>query len=83
MSEAAGLLIDEIKLDANVPHITLRKHPRRSLETHQVTDIPLFGSAYDAARKVKEQDQTFAFLRYCDEAKCGANAASAALDILI
>ena len=58
LSEAAGLLTDDIKLDADVPHITLRKHPWRSLKTaSSERDIPLVGSAYDAARKVIEQDQ--------------------------
>jgi hypothetical protein len=60
-----------------VPHITLRKHPWRSLKTaSSERDIPLVGSAYDAARKVIEQDQKFAFPRYCNEAECGANSAS-------
>ena len=57
LSEAAGLLTDEIKLDADVPHITLRKHPWRSLKTaSSERDIPLVGSAYDAARMIIEQD---------------------------
>ena len=64
-----------------MPHITLRKHPWRSLKTaSSERDIPLVGSAYDAAKRVIEQDQKFAFPRYCNEAKCGANSASAALN---
>ena len=51
-----------MKLDADLPHITLRKHPWRSLKTaSSERDIPLVESAYDAARKVIEQDQKFAF----------------------
>jgi len=45
-----------------------------------VRDIPLVRSAYDAARMVIEQGQKFAFPRYCSEAKCDANSASAALN---
>ena len=33
LSEAAGLLTDDTKLDAHVSHIALRKHPWRSLKT--------------------------------------------------
>ena len=84
LSEAAGLLTDDIKLDADVPHITLRKHPWRSLKTaSSERDILLVGSAYDAARRVIEQDQKFAFSGYCNEAKCGASSAFAALNKLL
>ena len=42
--EAAGLLVSDIKLDNEVPHITLRKHPWRSLKTKgSERDIPLVG----------------------------------------
>ncbi len=33
LSEAAGMLTEDIKMGSNVPHITLRKHPWRSLKT--------------------------------------------------
>ena len=81
LSEAAGLLTNDIKFDADVPHITLRKHPWRSLKTaSSERDIPLVGSAYDAARSVLEQGQKFAFSKYCNEVRCNANSASAALN---
>lgn len=64
-----------------MPHITLRKHLWRSLKTaSSERDIPLFGSAYEAPRRVIEQGQKFAFPRYCNEAKCSADSVSAALN---
>ena len=42
LAEAAGLLVSDIKLDADVPHIALCKHPWRSLKTRgSERDIPL------------------------------------------
>jgi integrase len=81
LSEAAGLLTEDIKLDADVPHIKLRKHPWRSLKTaSSEREIPLVGSAHKAALRVVNEGHRYAFARYCDEAKCNANSASAALN---
>ena len=81
LSEAAGLLTEDIKLDADLPHITLRKHPWRSLKTaSSERDIPLVGSAYEAAIRIVDVGHKYAFARYCDETKCNANSASAALN---
>ena len=44
LAEAAGLLVSDIKLNNEVPHITLRKHTWRSLKTKgSERDIPLVG----------------------------------------
>ena len=52
LAEAAGLLVLDIKLDADVPHVVLRKHPWRSLKTKgSERDIPLAGSLYGRARR--------------------------------
>ena len=81
LSEAVGLLVDDIKLDAKTPHITLQKHPWRPLKTaSSQRDIPLIGSALKAAERVVGQGNRFAFPRYCSELKCNANSASAALN---
>ena len=81
LSEAVGLLVDDIKLDATTPHITLQKHPWRPLKTaSSQRDIPLIGSALRAAESVVGQGNRFAFPRYCSEFKCNANSASAALN---
>ncbi len=81
LSEAVGLLVDDIKLDATIPHITLQKHPWRPLKTaSSLRDIPLIGSALRAAERILDQGYRFAFPRYCSELKCNANSASAALN---
>ena len=81
LSEAVGLLVDDIKLDAKTPHITLQKHLWRPLKTaSSQRDIPLIGSALKAAERVVGQGNRFAFPRYCSELKCNANSASAALN---
>jgi len=81
LSEAVGLLVDDIKLDAKTPHITLQKHPWRPLKTaSSQRDIPLIGSALRAAERIVYQQNRFAFPRYCSELKCNANSASAALN---
>ena len=81
LSEAVGLLVDDIKLDAKTPHIILQKHPWRPLKTaSSQRDIPLIGSALKAAERVVGQGNRFAFPRYCSELKCNANSASAALN---
>ena len=81
LSEAVGLLIDDIKLDETTPHITLQKHPWRPLKTaSSQRDIPLIGSALKGAERVVGQGNRFAFPRYCSELKCNANSASAALN---
>ena len=81
LSEAVGLLVDDIKLDATTPHITLQKHPWRPLKTaSSQRDIPLIGSALKAAERIVCQGNRFAFPRYCSELKCNANSASAALN---
>jgi len=81
LSEAVGLLVDDIKLDDTTPHITLQKHPWRPLKTaSSQRDIPLIGSALKAAERIAYQGNRFAFPRYCSELKCNANSASAALN---
>jgi integrase len=81
LSEAVGLLVDDIKLDETTPHITLQKHPWRPLKTaSSQRDIPLIGSALRAAERIVDQANRFAFPRYCSELKCNANSASAALN---
>ena len=81
LSEAAGLLTEDIVLDQDIPHIRLRKHPWRSLKTaSSERDIPLVGVALTVAKRIVDQGQQFAIPRYCSEAKCNANSASAALN---
>ena len=81
LAEAAGLLVSDIKLNADVPHIALRKHPWRSFKTRgSERDIPLAGMSLWVARRVVESQQDFAFPRYTDSSGCNANSASAAIN---
>ena len=81
LAEAAGLLVSDIKLNAKVPHIALRRHPWRSLKTRgSERDIPLVGISLWAARRIVESQQDLAFPRYTDGSGCNANSASAAIN---
>ena len=79
--EAAGLLSKDIVLDTVIPHINLREHTWRSLKTSSGRrKIPLVGASFRAATRIKEQNTTFAFPKYCNEQKCNSTSASAALN---
>ena len=81
LSEACGLLTSDICLDGAVPHINLTAYPWRRLKTgSSLRQIPLVGVSLWVAKQVVKQNQQFAFPKYCNETKCNANSASAALN---
>jgi len=82
LSEAVGLLVDDLVLDAEQPHINLIKHQHRRLKTDASERvIPLVGASLWAARRVKEnRTSRFCFSRYCSEDNCNSNSASAAIN---
>ena len=82
LSEAVGLLIDDIVLGADQPHINLTKHPHRRLKTDaSERTIPLVGCSLWAAKRIKENTSSrFCFPRYCDDSNCNSNSASAAIN---
>jgi len=81
LSEACGLLTSDICLDGEIPHINLTAHPWRRLKTGSSSrQIPLVGASLWAANQVVKQNHQFAFPKYCNETKCNANSASAALN---
>ncbi|MCH1556210.1 MAG: tyrosine-type recombinase/integrase [Pseudomonadales bacterium] len=82
LSEAVGLLVDDIVLSADQPHINLTKHPHRRLKTDASERIiPLVGSSLWAAKRIKENTSSrFCFPRYCSETNCNSNSASAAIN---
>ena len=81
LSEACGLLTSDICLDGELPHIKLVVHPWRRLKTGPSSrSIPLVGVSLWAAKQVVKQNHQFAFPKYCNETKCNANSASAALN---
>jgi integrase len=83
LSEAAGLHVDDIKLDCEIPHIDLKPHSWRGLKTSgSQRQIPLVGASIWAARRVKETSITspYAFPRYTSAKGTNANSASAAIN---
>lgn len=82
LSEAAGLAMEDICLDHEVPHINLRPHHWRRLKTQQsARQIPLVGAALWAAeRLVREEEGQWSFPRYTIAESCNGNSASAALN---
>jgi len=83
LSEAAGLSVDDIKLDCEIPHIDLKPHSWRGLKTRgSQRQIPLVGASLWAAKRVKETSTTspYAFPRYTSPKGTNANSASAAIN---
>ena len=82
LSEAAGLAIEDICLEHDVPHISLEPHPWRRLKTHQSQrQIPLVGAALWAAQRIAaEVEGKWCFPRYTNAEGCNGNSASAALN---
>ena len=83
LSEALGLVWDDIKLDQEFPHIYLVPHSWRQLKTAgSKRVIPLIGCAYKAIKIIHKQRSTVSYLFkfYTDGIKCNGNSASASLN---
>ena len=83
LGEAAGFLLDDIRLNEPIPYIDLKPHPWRSLKTKgSERCIPLVGAALWAARRIVENvmESKIAFPRYCNEVAFNANSASNGLN---
>ena len=82
LSEAAGLHINDIILNEDIPYINLTPHPWRSLKTKgSQRQIPLVGASLWAAQRIKNNPHhTFAFPRYNTTSSTNANSASAAIN---
>ena len=82
LSEAAGLHINDIILDEDIPYINLTPHPWRSLKTKgSQRQIPLVGASLWAAQRIKANPHhIFAFPRYNTTSTTNANSASAAIN---
>ena len=82
LSEAAGLAIEDICLDHQVPHINLKPHPWRRLKTQQSErQVPLVGAALWAAKRITTAvEGQWCFPRYTNAESCNGNSASAALN---
>lgn len=82
LSEATGLLVTDLRLDEDVPHVVVQSHDWRSLKTTSSKRvIPLVGSSLWAAKRIaRSVTNQFCFPRYCSSSGCNANSASAALN---
>ena len=82
LSEAAGLALNDIVLDSEIPYINLKPNESRRLKTKQSSrKIPLVGLSLWAAQQVQSEfNGTYAFPRYTKGGRCNANSASAALN---
>ena len=82
LSEAAGLHINDIIFDEDIPYINLTPHPWRRLKTKgSQRQIPLVGASLWAAQRIKTYPHhTFAFPRYNSTSTTNANSASAAIN---
>ena len=82
LSEAVGLIRDDVILDHKYPHINLKPHPWRSLKTAgSKRQIPLVGAALEAMKVMHRHSQhPYLFKNYTDKNRCNGNSASAALN---
>ncbi|MDA8648726.1 tyrosine-type recombinase/integrase [Alphaproteobacteria bacterium] len=81
LAEAAGLAMNDIYLDEELPHISIRTHSWRRLKTRSSERVfPLVGASLWAAKRLHQRGGAFAFPRYCNTEGYNANSASAALN---
>lgn len=81
LAEIAGLAMEDLILDTDVPHIIIKSHPWRSLKNKSSERrVPLLGHALWATQRIKQTastNQRFAFPRYTNRDVTKADHASA------
>lgn len=82
LSEAAGLIRDDIQLEDNIPYESIPIHPWRPLKTPcSVRTVPFIGASLWAARRgLANTPGQFLSPAYADKRGTNANSASAALN---
>ena len=82
LSEAAGLMLTDIRLDEETPYIDLKPHPHRRLKTaSSERKIPLVGLSWWAAKRLKQHcTGLYCFPTYSNSERCNSNSASAAIN---
>ena len=80
LSEALGLRVEDLVVEANIPYIELKPNEVRSLKTSTSRrQIPLVGASLEVARHIKNTCRSsYCFPRYIFDQSCKANSASAA-----
>lgn len=84
ISEVAGLLVDDVYLDENIPYIKIQAHPHRRLKNKtSVRTIPLIGISLIAAQMIKAEaikaNSKFIFRQYNRTEQTNGNSASASI----
>ncbi len=82
LSEACGLIVEDVDLESSTPHLRIRTHPWRRLKTASGERlVPLVGaSLWAAGRAVSSAESQFLFPQYCSSDGVKANSASGALN---
>ncbi len=82
LSEAAGLAIEDILLNEEIPYVDIKQHPWRRLKTSSSQrKLPLVGcSLWAAQQAVNASTSPYLFPSYCDGVTTHSNSASAALN---
>ena len=82
LSEAAGLMLSDLKLEEDIPYIDLKPHPHRRLKTaSSERKIPLVGLSLWAGKRLKQHSTgLYCFPRYANSERCNSNSASAAIN---
>ena len=82
LAEAAGLKIDDLVLDDEIPHVIIQPHNHRPLKTRSSErQLPLVGVSLWAAQKIKQNvTGEYCFPRYTNNNRTNANSASVALN---
>lgn len=83
VSEIAGLMREDVKLDVEVPYVFIRKNSLRPLKTKESQRrVPLVGDALFAAKRaLKKTNSIYLFPRYMSDNGYKGDAASAALRV--
>ena len=82
LSEAAGLMCDDLVIDHPFPHVIIKPHPHRSLKTVSSQRlVPLVGiSLWAAKRIINSTNSSYCFPRYTSSLQTNSNSASAAIN---
>lgn len=82
LSEALGLHKDDVRLDADIPHLIIAPRPWRRLKTaSSERNVPLVGNALWASQRAyRASEEGYLFPRYIRDQSTLSNSASAAMN---
>ena len=82
LSEAVGLMVEDLVLEGDTPYLDLKPRNHRRLKTaNSERSVPLVGMSLWAATRIAKREETpFCFSRYANFEGCKSNSASAAIN---